>query len=223
MHFFHIEVHAAPMKKYIYLIRHGQTDYNLNGIVQGKGINSELNETGRWQAERFYLQYRQVGFDSIYVSTLKRTFQTVFPFLQDGIKIQKRTELDEISWGDLEGKKHSQSVDFEYAHILKCWEKGLLTEKIPGGESALELQKKQLPIIEELRKADFKNILLCSHGRAMRALVCGFLGKPLSYMSTFNHTNTGLYLLSCENGTFRLELENNVAHLMSEAIPNAVV
>ncbi|MFW5879460.1 MAG: histidine phosphatase family protein, partial [bacterium] len=61
------------MLKTIYLIRHGQTDYNKKGIVQGSGIDASLNDLGRQQAEAFYDAYRNMPFDKIYISDLKRT------------------------------------------------------------------------------------------------------------------------------------------------------
>jgi bisphosphoglycerate-dependent phosphoglycerate mutase len=56
-----------PSKK-IYIIRHGQTDFNKNGIVQGAGVDSSLNETGRQQAKAFYDKYKGEGFEKVYVS-----------------------------------------------------------------------------------------------------------------------------------------------------------
>ena len=95
-------------------------------------------------------------------------------------------------------------------------DKGNLEAKIEGGESPLELHARQSPLIEELRHAEFGNILLCSHGRAIRALLCGFLGLSLSEMDQFKHYNTCLYKLSLENGVFNLEIANDISHLTLE-------
>ena len=65
------------MIKKIYLTRHGQTDYNLKGVVQGSGIDADLNATGRAQANAFYQAYKDHPFDKLYVSGLKRTFQSM--------------------------------------------------------------------------------------------------------------------------------------------------
>src|SRR5690606_41217146 len=67
---------------------------NLKGIVQGRGIDSPLNETGKKQAEAFYAHYRDVAFDKIYTSTLLRTHQTVAPFA--GLPSEQLGGLDEI-------------------------------------------------------------------------------------------------------------------------------
>ena len=60
-------------KKTIYIIRHGETDYNRQGIIQGSGVDSDLNETGRIQAEKFFKAYHHIPFDKVYTSELKRT------------------------------------------------------------------------------------------------------------------------------------------------------
>ena len=89
--------------KKIYLIRHGQTDYNLRGVVQGSGIDAPLNETGRKQAEAFYQTYKSVSFDKVYTSVLQRSQQSVKKFLADGIPHEAFEGLNEISWGNREG------------------------------------------------------------------------------------------------------------------------
>jgi len=61
--------------KKIYLIRHGQTDYNLKGIVKGSGIDAPINENGRKQAELFYNAYQHIAFDKVYTSKLQRSKQ----------------------------------------------------------------------------------------------------------------------------------------------------
>ena len=71
--------------KKIYLVRHGQTDFNLKGIVQGSGVNSSLNKVGRQQANAFFAAYRNVRFDKIYTSELKRTQESVRKFIEKGI------------------------------------------------------------------------------------------------------------------------------------------
>ena len=55
------------MTKKIYITRHGQTDFNKKGIVQGSGVDSDLNETGRLQAEAFFKKFKDHPFDKLYV------------------------------------------------------------------------------------------------------------------------------------------------------------
>lgn len=70
------------MPKRIYIIRHGETDFNRRGIMQGSSIDTDLSEVGRLQSQAFFEQYRHLAFDAIVTSSLKRTWQTVAPFLE---------------------------------------------------------------------------------------------------------------------------------------------
>jgi probable phosphoglycerate mutase len=200
-------------QKYLYIVRHGQTDFNLKGIVQGRGVNSSLNETGIRQAELLYEKYKHVPFDKILTSTLKRTHETVAPFLINNIPHHERVELDEISWGIFEGVEHDAIIQGTYFSILKSWQDGYLHNKVEGGESPLELATRQQPIIEELKDTDYEQILICTHGRAMRALLCGLLDRPLSEMDSFKHDNTCVYKLSFNGKGFFTEMENDLSHL----------
>ncbi|MCO5231462.1 MAG: histidine phosphatase family protein [Chitinophagales bacterium] len=206
------------MRTNIYLLRHGQTDYNLKGIVQGRGVNSSLNDTGHWQAQQFFEKYKNIPFDIAYVSTLQRTHQTLAPFASQGLDFQIREELDEINWGVFEGVSHNEILESTYVSIMERWTEGHLDIKIEGGESPLELHERQYPFIEELRSVAYENILICSHGRAIRALLCGMLGKSLSEMDTFKHNNTCLYQLAFENNSFEVLLENDTSHLIMERV-----
>jgi broad specificity phosphatase PhoE len=96
-------VHEKVLK--LYLIRHGETDFNIQGIVQGGGVDSDLNELGRAQGQAFFEYYKHISFDSVYCSSLKRTAQTLHPFVELGHELIARPELNEFNWGVLEGKK----------------------------------------------------------------------------------------------------------------------
>jgi broad specificity phosphatase PhoE len=64
------------MTKKLFILRHGQTDFNKIGVVQGSGIDAPLNETGRKQAESFFKGYADIPFDVVYTSALQRTLLT---------------------------------------------------------------------------------------------------------------------------------------------------
>ena len=197
----------------IYIIRHGETIYNKRGIVQGRALDPSLNETGRQQAQAFFHYYKDLQFDKIYTSTLKRTHETVAPFEAMGLQIEQRSELDEIDWGELEGKKVDYALWREFRRIAEAWKNGNYSVGAKAGESAEELQKRQRNFLEKLRQSGEKKILICTHGRAMRSLLCTALEIDLNEMYSFPHSNLSLYKLSLENGVFKLEESNNREHL----------
>ena len=200
------------MKKEIYIIRHGETDFNQLGIVQGRGVDSSLNETGRKQAQHFFDAYKDAGFQKIFVSTLKRTHETIAPFRALGIPIIAHEGLDEISWGIHEGKKDGDTFK-DFYRVLHAWQHGETDLAIDDGESPITVQQRQLRFLDELTASGEDRILICSHGRAIRILMCTMLKKPLSEMDTFPHQNTSLYKMIYDGNSFATDLFNDITHL----------
>src|SRR5258708_16141854 len=91
-----------PILKTLYIVRHGQTDLNKQGIVQGRGRDTDLNEEGRHQAALFYKAYKNVPFDRIYISELKRTQQSIQAFIDKGIPYEKLPVLVDLPWAFLQ-------------------------------------------------------------------------------------------------------------------------
>lgn len=201
-------------KKTIYLVRHGETEFNRMGIVQGSGVDSDLNENGLRQAELFYKFYQNHPFDHVYTSALRRTHQSVDSFIKRPLPHTVLAELNEISWGDYEGIKTRAEWKQDYIDMIQAWESGNLEYRIPGGENPLELQARQrLALKHILDQKDQKTILVCMHGRAMKSFLCLMMDKPLQEMEDFQHHNLCLYVLEFENGQFQIKENNSIAHL----------
>lgn len=204
--------------KKIYLVRHGQTDYNLKGIIQGSGIDAPLNDTGREQARRFYEAYRDVPFDKVYTSNLRRTKESVEGFLKDGIPHSTFSGLNEIHWGAKEGKPFTPEDHDEYRRVVGCWQGGDYNVCIEGGESPQQVLERLNEALEHiLANEDEEHILICMHGRAMRVFLCLLLSYDLKHMDMFEHTNLCLYKLIYTGTLFQLERFNDSQHLKDEA------
>src|ERR1700748_1182333 len=126
------------MNKTLYIVRHGQTDFNKQGIIQGRGIDTDLNDEGRRQAEMFYEAYQSVPFDKIYISALKRTQQSIQQFIDKGIPYEKLSGLDELAWGIYEGQPSTPETKAAFLKIMRDWVGGKLDEKFENGESPNE-------------------------------------------------------------------------------------
>lgn len=205
------------MQKEIYLIRHGETEYNKSGRVQGSGIDAPLNMTGKRQAQAFYECYKHVGFDKIYISTLIRTAQSIAPFTRLGIEVEKHEGLNEINWGVFEGTTFTTSSNRYYSDMMTAWQGGDTHLHIQGGESPECVAERQKPFLDLLlEREDEKKVLICMHGRAMRILLCQLTGTPLHEMDRFEHTNFALYHLAINSSSeVKLLRENCTAHLRS--------
>ena len=200
--------------KKIYLLRHGQTDYNLQGVVQGSGIDAPINATGRAQAEAFFGAYREVQFDQLYHSALIRTRQSIQGFIDLGIPVTSLVELNEISWGNYEGTPMTPEEGEYYRMMLDQWQQGNLDYAIAGGESPNSVAERLHRAIQIILNGPGETILVCMHGRAMRIFLSLICETPLKEMDQYEHGNLCLYLLQQEEkGGFKLLNQNDQEHL----------
>lgn len=132
----------------IYVLRHGQTNYNVEGRFQGQ-IDIELNETGREQIRKAANALKQIRFEKIFVSPLQRTRETATILNKGEFTIEPR--IIERSFGTLEGN-----------YSIENYEDKIEEFKI---ESVTELEKRVKSFVIELLKQneEQKNILIVTH------------------------------------------------------------
>ena len=194
----------------LYIIRHAETEYNRKGIIQGSEVDSDINDVGESQANSFYEYYKNINFDKIYVSDLKRTFQTIRRFTENGSSYEKLKEFNEISWGVNQGK----SDDLEdYAELIDTWLAGNLDNKFEEGESPNEMSERLVKGFNKVLDDDHDTVLLCIHGRALRILLSKIIDNDLTKMDKYVHSNTGLYILEYKNGKYEILGSNLRNHL----------
>ena len=194
----------------LYIIRHAETEYNRKGIIQGSEVDSDINDVGEVQANSFYEYYKDKNFDKIYVSDLKRTFQTIRRFTENGSSYEKLKEFNEISWGINQGK----SDDLEdYAKLIDTWLAGNLDNKFEEGESPNEMSVRLVKGFNKVLDDDHDTVLLCIHGRALRILLSKIIDNDLTKMDKYVHSNTGLYILEYKNDKYEILGSNLRDHL----------
>ncbi len=201
------------MIKEIYLIRHGETDYNKKGIVQGSKVDTSLNATGQMQAQAFFEHYGHLPFEIIFTSTLKRTHETAKPFIDKGVAWMQFDEINEMSWGYQEGKQRTPEMIADYQKVMDEWAKGNFHAKLQDGESPAEVHERCQIFVNQLLKRKENTVLICAHGRLNRVLVCTLLGQGLEYMENYEHQNTGLYIFRQKEHHFELILQNDIRHV----------
>lgn len=151
----------------LYVLRHGQTNYNKEGIFQGdKDI--ELNEEGREQARITAEELKNIKFDKVYVSPLKRAVETAKIVTENELEIDDR--LKERSFGRLEGKK-----------VIPDYEERVEEFQIETIES---LEKRVGSFLKEIftKYKNNENILVVTHGG-----VAQIINKLLDKRYNFNN------------------------------------
>jgi len=200
----------------LYLVRHGETDYNRRGLMQGRRIDAPLNRLGMAQAQSLAGRFCDIPLDAVYVSPLRRARETAEPVLacHPDVRVRVDDDLAEMSWGELEG----QSID-DVGSVLRdfarSWREGVFDAKVGGGESILEVARRAGAVLARIMAAHpGETVLAVTHGRYLRVLLATALPEiGLRRMDEFGHANTGVYRLRSEGGVLRLDLRNCTEHL----------
>lgn len=107
---------------YIYMVRHGRTYANEQGLLMGGDGNAELTPEAVDQAKAVGQALSDVSFDHAYTSTLGRTIDTASYLLegakQDDVARQQMEALDDISWGDAEGYTKQEFMEKKQLDIF---------------------------------------------------------------------------------------------------------
>lgn len=199
-----------------YLIRHGETEWNVTGRWQGH-TDIPLNEVGREQAallaERLVAEER--FFAGLYSSDLKRAWETAQIIgAAVGLKPQAVADLREIDMGAWSGMTRAEIVRLDSATL----ERLDMGEDLPrgGAESLTNLYNRASAALEAIAVAHPKgNVLITTHGGTARALIehartNGHAKWPWPYVSI---GNTALSVIEQTSGGWRVESANDMAHL----------
>jgi probable phosphoglycerate mutase len=195
----------------LYLIRHGRPNTRLcNADV-------ELSREGRIQSELLRDRIKNYEIDALYSSNLIRAKQTA-EIINEALKLPQevRKELNEISFGVLEGKSDEYFQE-QYHHYKE--EQMMLMEDIPfpGGENGTAVYERAMPVIQEIVQSGKKEIAVVTHGGVIRVLLAALFGKCQTrrFLFGISMENTGItqMVYNPDNDRFYLERFNDYAHL----------
>ena len=163
---------------YLVLVRHGQSQYNLENRFTGD-TDVDLTEQGRAEAKLTgdKLKKKNIPFDSAFTSVLKRAEETLQIILkeinQPGIKVYRDAALNERSYGQLQGLNKAELAEKYGADQIHTWRRSF-NVKPPGGESLKDTQNRAMPYYADhvlpLLKAG-KNCMIVAHGNSLRSLM----------------------------------------------------
>jgi len=202
---------------HLYLVRHGETNFNKQGIVQGRGVDSELNQTGLAQAAALAKRFAANPVDAIYSSPLRRALQTAQTVAREISINEIPTDpgLEEMSWGVFEGQPQSEELSSAFEEMKKRWHNGEHDYGVEKGETLRQVQTRGLAAIDRiLEQSAGKRVLVVAHGRFLRILLANLLKEyGIPRMEEIEHTNTGVnHLIHDESGFVAVSL-NCTSHL----------
>ena len=200
-------------KTKIYLIRHGETYWNIQNRIQGHSPNS-INENGKIQSQKLKERLSGIVFDEIYSSDLPRalhTAQIIFPNKE--IKITQ--SLRERYFGLWEGKTKNeiQSQSPEIFEIYQTKKKLHLSSK---GESLNFFRKRILKAITEIAEQNKgKTIAIVTHGGVIKFFYQIIHNFPVEKVReiAFNNTSLNVVEFDSDKKEFNWLVKNDTSHL----------
>ena len=196
----------------VILARHGQTELNRLGIVQGSGVDPGLNAEGREQAEQLARAFAE-PFDVYVSSGMQRARETLAAVAPPGAALEVDERFREICWGVHEGKVATTESRGEYKDLMRAWQSGDYDAAFTGAESARQLADRLWAGWQALTAREFERAIVVMHGRALRCLACLLDAAPLSRMDDYPHANAGYYVVEHETDAWRLAARNVTDHL----------
>ena len=204
------------MTNTIYIVRHGQTEWNLLGKTQGHG-NSDLTPKGIEQAELLADSMTKYPIDYIYSSDLGRAYQTAEIIGNKlNIEVEKTEALREMNFRTWEGRIIKDIIE-EDPELYKMWRNEPHLAKIPQGETLSQIKERTDAFIKEINeKYDGKHIVLVTHSLCARIMLLSFLDSYVKNIYRINQANTALNIIELRDYGPVVMKMNDTTHIIND-------
>ncbi len=219
-----LEFPRLPGETHLFLVRHGETDFNRQHIVQGRGVNVPLNDLGRQQAAALARRASGLGLDAVFASTLQRAGETarIVAAAIGRTEIHELADLEEMSWGIHEGQPRSPELKIAFSEMRRRWDSGEYEYAVEQGESVYDVQRRGVSAVRRIVTAHAgQRVLVVTHGRFLRIVLASLLTEyGLAHMEKLDHRNTSVNHLVFVEGRFEARLLDNIDHLEEAGLAN---
>ena len=158
--------------------RHGETDYNATGRMQGH-LDSALTDVGRNQARFAVPALARFSPEIVVTSDLRRAMDTATTFTEStGVPLRVDKRLRETNLGLWQGMT-SAEVDEQWPGSRQLWQTDS-TWTPPGGESRMEVAARASEVVSDLDETVGDTAVLCAHGGLITALTGHLLELPIT-------------------------------------------
>ena len=198
----------------LFLIRHGQTSWNVEGRYQGDN-DIDLNQVGIKQAKLAAKYLSRVEFANIYSSPLKRTLYTAETIkgMRD-LKIKVRDDLKEMNFGKWEGLKFFE-INEKYHKDYQDWLEDPYNNRPTDGENFKEITERTTAEIDGIvsENADGSNVAVVAHGGVILSLLVYWLQIPLARWKSIIQRQGAINIAVIDNGYPYISAINYTGHL----------
>jgi broad specificity phosphatase PhoE len=189
------------------MVRHGETAANVQHMLDTRPPGLPLNERGQAQAVALGERLASDPITAVHASVALRARQTAAPVAAvHGLDVQVADGVHEVFCGELEGRSGRVALE-SFMAVYEAWWTGDLDARLPGGESAHDVRNRFLPTLHRILDGASGDVVLVSHGAAIRLAAAALLGDTAE---TRFLPNTGLVVLrpddkAPDNGAWALE------------------
>lgn len=195
------------------LIRHGETEWNATGRIQGHR-SVPLNARGLQQAHAVALRLKSESFDALYSSDLSRAVQTAEAIVQQtGHAIHTDPRLREWDLGVLSGLTRTDA-EKQYPNAYAIYRDSRIHDPVPDGESIFDRYRRMTTCLEDLAAIyPNKRLVVVTHGGPLGDCYYRAMNKPLHLPRDFELYNAGLNLFAIQDGIWTLNTWGDIEHL----------
>ena len=198
----------------IMLIRHGDTDWNVEEIFRGRA-DVELNETGIKEAQLLSKYLKEAPIGAVYSSPLKRALKTAEIIVgPHNIDVTPSQELIDFDYGEWQGLSHDAIKD-KYKTLYEEWLKEPHLVKIPKGESLDDVSKRTVSLVDRVTANHEGTVALVSHRVIHKVIICALLGLDNSHFWNIKLDTCGITTFIYQDKRFILEKHNDTSFLKS--------
>jgi probable phosphoglycerate mutase len=199
-------------KQRIYLIRHGETEFNRLGVFRGR-YEVDLNETGYRQAEEIGQALKGEGIGFLLTSPLIRAVETAKRIADPlGVELRIDEGFNNIALGEWQGVPKDK-IRQEFPEMWKSWTSQPENLRIPGGETVEEVRERATARLLELVREETAGFGIVTHRSVIKTLAASMLGASAPYFWKFYMDNAAYSVFEYDGNGFTLISWNNTGHL----------
>lgn len=202
------------MKTRLYLVRHGETEWNSGGKFQGH-TDITLSVKGREQAVNLAERLKDIKIQAVYSSDLGRARETAEILAKPHqLDVHALSDFREINFGQWEGLTY-QEISEKYGEVCSQWFANPLITQIPDGESLQDLVTRCSKALHTIiREHPGETVVIVAHGGVIRTIVGTSLGLDMNYFWKLRVDNVSLSIIEYHGlDKAILELYNETCHL----------
>jgi len=199
----------------VYLVRHGQTAWNVGEIFRGRA-DIPLDDTGKKEVHLAGEALKDETIHAVYSSPLSRSMETAENIAKfHAIPVTPLDAIVDISYGEWEGRENHE-VEQDYPELHRLWHQEPHKVMFPEGESLDVVRSRTVAALEELvvRHRD-ENFVLVAHRVPNKVICCALIGLDNSHFWRIQQDTASTNLFVYRDGQWIVSFLNDTSYLKS--------